>query len=94
MLVTVGGANEFLRSHISGEILRSHVKISESFAAPLPWDDSCTPVKSTGCTLSYGLRLYRRERKEGRRYDLMHWSLSCDHGLHLPGSDELNVTPP
>ena len=22
----------------------------------------------------------------------MNWSLSCDHGVHLPGSDELNVT--
>ena len=22
----------------------------------------------------------------------MNWSLSCDHGLHLSGSDELNVT--
>ena len=60
-----------LRNHVSREILRSHVKSSDNFAAPLPWDDSCAPVKSTGYTLSYDLRLCRRERKEGRRYDVI-----------------------
>ena len=50
----------------------------------------CTPVKWYG----WHSRVTTMYEGEKRRAKMMNWSLSCDHRLRLPGSDEFNVTTP